>query len=72
MSYNYKELVDTLDEEKIKNLLDKLDIPWQDKGSHLICKTACHNIDLDEASWKLYYYKNNKFFYCYRRCIIYI
>lgn len=68
MSYNYKELVDALDEEKIKNLLDKLDIPWQDKGSHLICKTACHNIDLDEASWKLYYYKNNKFFYCYSSC----
>lgn len=68
MSYNYKELVDALDEEKIKKLLDKLDIPWQDKGSHLICKTACHNIDLDEASWKLYYYKNNKFFYCYSSC----
>ena len=68
MSYNYKELVDALDEEKIKNLLDKLDIPWQDKGSHLICKTACHNVDLDEASWKLYYYKNNKFFYCYSSC----
>ena len=65
---DYKELVDALDEEKIKNLLDKLDIPWQDKGSHLICKTACHNIDLDEASWKLYYYKNNKFFYCYSSC----
>ena len=65
---DYKELVDALDEEKIKNLLDKLDIPWQDKGSHLICKTACHNIDLNEASWKLYYYKNNKFFYCYSSC----
>ena len=68
MGYNYKELIDALDEEKIKNLLDKLDIPWQDKGSHLICKTACHNINLDEASWKLYYYKNNKFFYCYTSC----
>lgn len=49
-------------------LLDKLDIPWQDKGGHLICKTACHNEDLDSASWKLYYYKNNKFFYCYSSC----
>ena len=65
---NYEELLENLDEEKIKQLLDKLDIPWQDKGSHLICKTACHNIDLDEASWKLYYYKNNKFFYCYSSC----
>lgn len=65
---NYEELLENLDEDKIKQLLDKLDIPWQDKGSHLICKTACHNIDLDEASWKLYYYKNNKFFYCYSSC----
>ena len=65
---NYEEFLENLDEDKIKQLLDKLDIPWQDKGSHLICKTACHNIDLDEASWKLYYYKNNKFFYCYSSC----
>lgn len=65
---NYEELLENLDEDKIKQLLDKLNIPWQDKGSHLICKTACHNIDLDEASWKLYYYKNNKFFYCYSSC----
>ena len=65
---NYEELLENLDEDKIKQLLDKLDIPWQDRGSHLICKTACHNIDLDEASWKLYYYKNNKFFYCYSSC----
>ena len=65
---NYEELLENLDEDKIKQLLDKLDISWQDKGSHLICKTACHNIDLDEASWKLYYYKNNKFFYCYSSC----
>lgn len=65
---NYEELLENLDEDKIKQLLDKLDIPWQDKGNYLICKTACHNIDLDEASWKLYYYKNNKFFYCYSSC----
>ena len=65
---NYEELLENLDEEKIKQLLDKLDIPWQDKGSYIICKTACHNIDLDKASWKLYYYKNNHLFYCYTNC----
>ena len=68
MHYNYEELITALDEEKVKNLLDKLQIPYQDKGSHLICKTACHNTDLEAASWKLYYYKNNKFFYCYSNC----
>ena len=65
---DYEKIVESLDENKIKQLLDKLDIPWQDKGNHLICKTACHNVDLDEASWKLYYYKNNKIFYCYSSC----
>ena len=68
MYYNYEELIAALDEEKIKNLLDRLQIPYQDKGNHLICKTACHNTDLEAASWKLYYYKNNKFFYCYSSC----
>ena len=65
---DYEKIVESLDENKIKQLLDKLDIPWQDKGNYLICKTACHNVDLDEASWKLYYYKNNKIFYCYSSC----
>ena len=65
---DYEKIVESLDENKIKQLLDKLDIPWQDKGNHLICKTACHNVALDEASWKLYYYKNNKIFYCYSSC----
>lgn len=65
---DYKELIESLDEEKVKSLLDKLNIPYQDKGTYLLCKTACHNIDIDEASWKLYYYKNNKFFFCYSEC----
>ena len=65
---NYEELIESLNEEKIKKLLDNLQIPYQDKGAYLICKTACHNEDLEEASWKLYYYKNNKFFFCYSNC----
>ena len=65
---DYEKIVESLDENKIKQLLDKLDIPWQDKGNYLICKTACHNVDLDNASWKLYYYKNNKIFFCYSSC----
>ena len=68
MIYNYEEILESLSEEKIKNLLKRLQIPYQDKGAYLLCKTACHNIDLGEASWKLYYYKNNKFFFCYSNC----
>ena len=65
---NYKEIIDNLTDDKIKDLLDKFDIPYVDKGDHLVCKTACHNDDLDEASDKLYYYKNNHIFYCYTCC----
>lgn len=65
---NYQEIIDNLKEEDIKNLLDKLGIPYQDKGNYLICKTGCHNTDIENASWKLYYYKDNHFFYCYSEC----
>jgi len=30
--------------------------------------TVCHNANSDEASWKLYYYFNNKVFVCFTEC----
>ena len=27
--------------------------------------TACHNEDLSDASWKLYFYKDSNIFFCY-------
>lgn len=68
MEYDYKRIIENLSIEKIEQILDKLEIPWQDKGDYLICKTACHNIDLENASWKLYYYKGTHLFYCYTNC----
>lgn len=65
---NYKEIIDNLTDDKIIELLEKLDIPYQNKDDYILCKTACHNVDLDEASWKLYYYKDNHIFYCYTSC----
>ena len=65
---DYQGIVENLDTEKIKDLLDTLDIPYQEKNDYLIMPTACHNVDLDEASWKLYYYKNTHIFYCYTNC----
>ena len=65
MSIDYQEIIEQLDDEKVKELLDKLDIPYQDKGNALILPTVCHNDSADEASWKLYYYKNTHVFYCY-------
>lgn len=65
---NYQEIIENLKEDSVKSLLDKLGIPYQDKGSFLLCKTGCHNIDIDEASWKLYFYKDTKLFVCYSNC----
>jgi hypothetical protein len=65
---NYETIVDNLDEEYVKKLLEKLDIPYEDKGSYLIMPTYCHHHKDEQASNKLYYYKDNKFFMCYSHC----
>ena len=65
---DYKGIIEQLDTEKIKDLLNQMDIPYQEKESYLVMPTVCHNSDVDEASWKLYYYKNNHIFYCYTNC----
>ena len=36
--------------------------------SYLILPTICHNLNIDEASKKLYYYDNTKLFFCYTHC----
>lgn len=36
--------------------------------TYLIFPTICHNHNANEASSKLYYYKNNHLFYCYTEC----
>lgn len=36
--------------------------------TYLIFPTICHNHNANEASPKLYYYKNNHLFYCYTEC----
>ena len=68
MSINYEEIIEQLDDNKVMQLLDKLDIPYQDKGNYLLMPTVCHNENADDASWKLYYYKNTHIFHCYTEC----
>lgn len=65
---NYKKLLEQLDNDKIKLLLNKLNVPYEEFDEYIICATACHNTNLDECSRKLYWYKDNKFFYCYTHC----
>ena len=65
---DYQELIEQLDDNKVKMMLDRLNIPYEDRGDYLLMPTVCHNEDIESASWKLYYYKNTHIFYCYTEC----
>ena len=65
MAIDYQEIIEQLNDDKVKQMLEKLNIPYQDKGGYLIMPTVCHHADIDEASWKLYYYKNTHIFNCF-------
>ena len=68
MAINYEEIIENLEDEKVANLLEQLGAHVVDKEGYLIASTICHNEDADEASQKLYYYKNTHLFYCYTSC----
>lgn len=64
---NYKEIVDNLDTNKVKQLLYDLGANNViEKDNCLITNTICHNIE--NGSMKLYYYYNTHTFYCYTSC----
>jgi len=68
MSIDYQEIIEQLDDEKVKELLTRLDIPFDDRGAAIVMPTVCHNEDAESASMKLYYYKNTHVFQCYTEC----
>lgn len=65
---DYQDIIEQLDDEKVKKLLDSFEIPYEDKGNYLLLPTVCHNEDVSSASMKLYYYKNTHIFQCYTEC----
>ena len=65
---DYETIMENLTEEQVKSILQKLDIPFEDKEDYLRMPTYCHNHKTEDASHKLYYYKNNKVFVCYTQC----
>ena len=66
---DYEKIMENLDVDSVIILMERLGADRHvDKGTHIIFPTICHNIDSSEASMKLYFYKNNKFFYCYTEC----
>lgn len=66
---DYQSLIDELDSQKIIDLMIKLGAKdYIEKEGYIIFPTICHNEDPEQASMKLYYYKDNKFFNCYTEC----
>ena len=62
---DYQEIIEQLDDNRVKNMLDRFEIPYEDRGNYLVMPTVCHHASVDDASWKLYYYKNTHIFQCY-------
>lgn len=65
---NYEEICENLKDEDVFHLLEQLGAQPIDKEGYILCKTICHNEDAEEASRKLYYYKDSHLFYCYTEC----
>ena len=65
---DYNAIVEDLRDEDVFRLLEQLGAQPIDKEGYFVCKTICHNDDADEASQKLYYYKDTHLFYCYTEC----
>ena len=66
---DYQTLINGLDSQKIIELLLNLGAEtYEEKEKYIIFPTICHNEDASQASRKLYYYKDNKFFVCYTEC----
>lgn len=66
---NYQEIIDNLQDDKIISLMQQLGAhTYKETDNVIIFPTICHNINSEEASMKLYYYKNNHLFFCYSNC----
>ena len=65
---DYQAIIDDLSIEHVEEILAKLDIPFEDKGAFLLMPTYCHNHKTENASKKLFFFKNNKLFVCWTEC----
>lgn len=66
---DYSEIIDNLQIDSVISLMEKLGATrYVDKGGYIIFPTICHNTDSNEASMKLYFYKDTKLFVCYTEC----
>jgi hypothetical protein len=63
------ELRASLTDEQIVSLMKKLGVvDYKEDERSFQFPTICHNAEIDQASLKLYYYKDTKLFHCYTEC----
>ena len=66
---NYEEIIDGLQIESVIKFMESLGVDrYEEKENCIIFPTICHNINVEEASMKLYFYKDTKLFVCYTEC----
>jgi hypothetical protein len=66
---NYDEIIDNLQDNAIIQLMMQLGASnYIENDNHIIFPTICHNPHSEEASMKLYYYKNTHIFTCFTEC----
>ena len=66
---DYKEIIDNLKVSSVIELMKRLGADrYKEEENQIVFPTICHNEHADEASMKLYFYKNTKMFYCYTEC----
>ena len=62
-------LLNDLSDEDVINIVLSLGADrYQEQSDAIIFPTICHNEAAEDASMKLYYYKENKKFHCYTDC----
>ena len=66
---DYQSIINGITFNSIIHLMEELGSPVCKETDEYICfKTICHNIDIENASSKLYFYKNTKIIMCYTCC----
>ena len=64
-----QELNESLTPERVIQLVLSLGADrYEEKSDYIVFPSLCHNINVEDASMKLYYYKANKLFHCYSGC----
>jgi len=63
---DWNKVIEDLTEQDIIDLMKYFGVnDYKMTPEAIIFPTICHNIEVDNASMKLYYYRDNHFFYCY-------